>query len=331
MTEKDLLEAFDGKQDKDKEKKKKKISRHAVFVFLSIAEAVVVLILAASLISAVRKNRDYELYIAAMATDVDEYEAKEDDSSEHKEIPLCTYDLSRLTKRGGFMYYEGDDAASKVGIDVSYFQGDIDWEKVKESGVDFAMIRIGYRGYESGAIKLDKKFDEYMTGAAEAGIDTGVYFFSQAVSESEAASEAEFVISHLRGYDVTYPVVFDWEIIGEESARTNDIPVRILTDCTVRFCSDIASAGYTPMIYTNTRQALVHIDMSELTEYDIWLAEYDDKPSYPYDFKIWQYASDAIIPGIENEVDVNISFVDYSHSDDENDNEENTSQADKSE
>lgn len=323
MTEKDLLEAFDGKQDKDKEKK---ISLQAVFVFLSIAEAVAVLILAASLISAVRKNRDYELYIAAMATDVNEYEEKEDDFSGHKEIPLCPYDLSRLTKRGGFMHYEGEDTASKVGIDVSYFQGDIDWEKVKESGVDFAMIRIGYRGYESGAIKLDKKFDEYMTGAAKAGIDTGVYFFSQAVSESEAASEAEFVISHLKGYDVTYPVVFDWEIIGEESARTNDIPVRILTDCTVRFCSDIASAGYKPMIYTNTRQALVHIDMSELTEYDIWLAEYDDKPSYPYDFKIWQYASDAIVPGIENEVDVNISFVDYSHGD-----EENTSQAETSE
>ncbi|MBQ8979502.1 MAG: glycoside hydrolase, partial [Oscillospiraceae bacterium] len=129
-----------------------------------------------------------------------------------EKMPLSEVDPDGLEKRDGrLVYAPGGEVASLCGIDLSHHNGDIDWDKVKADGIDFAFLRVGYRGYESGELNLDKRFHEYAQGASEAGIDIGVYFFSQAVTEEEALEETELLLSEIEGYDIKYPVVLDWE------------------------------------------------------------------------------------------------------------------------
>jgi GH25 family lysozyme M1 (1,4-beta-N-acetylmuramidase) len=231
-------------------------------------------------------------------------------------VPKANYDYSNLKLEDGRYVYYGEDGevASKTGIDVSYHQSKIDWKAVAEDGIDFVIIRVGYRGYESGLLNLDQRFNIYVNGAANAGLDVGVYFFSQALTTAEAIEEAEFVLNCLSHYEITYPVVFDWEVIGNDEARTNAFDPETLTECAAAFCDTIADAGYTPMIYMSHRFALLKYDLSKLTDYDIWYCEYKDgysPPAFVYDFKIWQYADDGAVSGISGGVDMNISFADY--------------------
>ena len=174
------------------------------------------------------------------------------------------------------------------------------------------MIRLGYRGYGSGEAGLDENYAENIQGAREAGIDAGVYFFSQAITVEEAVEEANLVIESLKGLDINYPVVYDWEIIYDDTARTDNVSVDVLTDCCVAFCETIRNAGYTPMIYQNKRTTIFKLDLNRLTDYDFWLAEYGSEPTYYYDFDMWQYTSTGSVPGIDGDVDLNISFKDYS-------------------
>ena len=228
-------------------------------------------------------------------------------------VPAFSKDKDMLKGRNGRMYYiEDENVKSILGVDVSVHQGDIDWEKVRDAGISFAMIRLGYRGYGSGKSELDEKFVENVKGAREAGVNAGVYFFSQAITAREAVEEAELVIKNLKDLDVNYPVVFDWEMISDDSARTDNISVDILTDCCVAFCETIKNAGYTPMIYQNKRTSIFKLDLNRLNDYEFWLAEYNDTPTYYYDFDMWQYTSSGRVPGIKGRVDMNISFKDYS-------------------
>ncbi len=227
-------------------------------------------------------------------------------------VPAFSKDIEQIKTRNGRKYYvENSNITSLLGVDVSVHQGEIDWNKVKESGIDFAMIRLGYRGYGTGEPGLDEMYKENIIGSREAGLDTGVYFFSQAITAEEAVEEANMVIESLDGLDVNYPVVFDWEIITDDSARTDSISVDVLTDCCVAFCETIKNAGYTPMIYQNKRTSIFKLDLNRLNDYDFWLAEYNAEPSYYYDFDMWQYTSSGRVPGIEGNVDLNISFKDY--------------------
>ncbi len=228
-------------------------------------------------------------------------------------VPAFSKNKQQIKTRNGRKYYiENSKITSILGVDVSVHQDKIDWEKVKESGVDFAMIRLGYRGYGSGEAGLDENYAENISGARAAGLDAGVYFFSQAITAEEAVEEANLVIKSLDGLDVNYPVVFDWEIITDDSARTDNVSVDTLTDCCVAFCETIKNAGYTPMIYQNKRTSIFKLDLNRLNDYDFWLAEYNDEPSYYYDFAMWQYTSSGRVPGIKGKVDLNISFKDYS-------------------
>ena len=161
---------------------------------------------------------------------------------------------------------------------MSYYQEDIDWRAVKNSGIDFVMIRLGYRGYETGKLVLDSRFREYVSGATAAGLDVGIYFFSQAITVEEAREEARFVLSNLQGYAVTYPVVFDWEIIGVKPARTDDLHPQLLTAAARAFCDTVAAAGYTPAIYFTKYLGYVSYDIGRLGDYDFWFAEYTDAP-----------------------------------------------------
>lgn len=230
-------------------------------------------------------------------------------------VPKNTYDYSGLVlENGRYEYAENDIPASRTGIDVSYHQGDIDWNRVAADGIDFAIIRVGYRGYESGMLNLDDKFHTYMSGAVGSGLDVGVYFFSQAVTTEEAVEEANFVMEQIRGYNVTFPVVFDWEVMDSENARTGQTMPYTVTECAAAFCDTVSDGGYVPMVYGSRKFALMKLDMSKLAEVDFWFAEYKDghnEPTYPYDFRIWQYASDGRVDGIDCDVDLNICFADY--------------------
>jgi GH25 family lysozyme M1 (1,4-beta-N-acetylmuramidase) len=228
------------------------------------------------------------------------------------DVPVSTLDLSKLTMRNGYAYYmENGEAVSTTGVDVSEFQGDIDWTQVKQAGIDFAFIRIGYRTYGDGIVTYDNAFQRNIEGALAAGLKVGAYFYSQATTADEAVEEADAVIDALAPYDITYPVVYDWELIHHDNARTDDVSVEALADCCVSFCERVKDSGYTPMIYQNTGTAMHKLDLPRVKDYDFWLAEYSDSPSYYYEFRIWQYSNTGRIPGIEGDVDLNICFRPY--------------------
>lgn len=225
-------------------------------------------------------------------------------------IEKNTYDYSRLTKGDKFYEYRNEqgEVISTKGIDVSKFQGEIDWKLVKEDGVDFAILRAGYRGYGSGKIVLDEMFLKNLEGTKEEHMDIGVYFYSQAISKEEAVEEAKVVIDALKGYDVTYPVVLDTELPSGDGARTADLTKEERTEYILAFCETIEEAGYTPMIYSNLNWFILKTDYKALSKYDIWLANYDTLPYFPYDFKMWQYSEKGQVNGISGDVDLNICF-----------------------
>ena len=229
------------------------------------------------------------------------------------DVPRHDYDWTCLQDKDGYKNYIVDnEVVSYRGIDVSSFQGDIDWEDVKADGVDFAMIRVGYRGYGTGKMMLDEYFHANMRGAIDAGIDVGVYFFSQAITEEEAIEEAEFVLREIKGYDITYPIAYDMETIPHDTARTDTLTGRQITDHTIAFCDTIKAAGYKTTVYANRRFLVLKLDLSRLTAYDTWYAAYVSYPDYPYDFQMWQFTDTGSVDGIEGDVDINICFVDYS-------------------
>lgn len=223
-----------------------------------------------------------------------------------------TYQDSGFTADSTFKYYSEDGkAASLCGVDVSTFQGDIDWKKVKVAGVDFAMIRIGGRGYTGGEIYFDDKFDQNVKNAQQAGVKVGAYFFSQAISVAEAKEEAEFVIDKIKNYNLEYPVAFDWEVIGTAEARTDVMTPQELTDCAKAFCNLIEESGNTPMIYVSKRLGYYKYDLSQLADISLWYVEYDYTPSFYYHFDMWQYSESGTVDGIQGEVDLNIGFKEF--------------------
>ena len=227
-------------------------------------------------------------------------------------VPKHPYDWTCLQSLYGRKnYIISGQRVSKQGIDVSSFQGVIDWQRVRDDGIEFVIIRLGYRGYGTGRIMLDDYFEANIQGALDAGLDVGVYFFSQAVSEEEAVEEAQFVLEHIRNYRLTYPIIYDAEEIPSDTARTDGLTVHQLTDNAIAFCEYVEAAGYSSMIYSNKRWLLTKLDLERLTDYDVWFAGYINIPEYPYDFKMWQYTESGKVDGIEGNVDMNISFMDY--------------------
>ncbi len=211
------------------------------------------------------------------------------------------------TQADGSITYSGQAA---YGIDVSAHQGEIDWAAVAESGVEFAMLRIGNRGYTSGEISQDERFEENFQAARENGIQLGVYFFSQAVSEQEAREEAEQVLAWLDGQSLECPVAYDWEHITTETARTDEVDGETVTDCAIAFCQIIEEAGYTPYVYCNGMLGYLSYDLERLQGYGLWYAEYADYPSFAYALEMWQYTDEGTVDGISGPVDRNIWLLD---------------------
>ena len=198
--------------------------------------------------------------------------------------------------------YSADDAV--LGIDVSEHQKNVDWEQVKASGVDFVMIRIGYRGYTEGRLYMDSYFAQHYRGARDAGLDVGVYFFSQAVTPAEARAEARFLLALLNWRKLDMGIAYDWEFVSGD-ARTGNMDGRTMTDCAIAFCDTVASAGHKPIVYFNQYQAENYYALDELSGYDFWLAQYADELEFPHQVDMWQYTDEGIVPGIDVPVDIN--------------------------
>lgn len=207
---------------------------------------------------------------------------------------------------GKKQYIDKDGVEALMGIDVSTYQGDIDWEQVKQDNIDFALIRLGNRGYRSGEISLDKNYSNNIEKASQAGIDIGVYFFTQATSIKEAEEEAEFILDNIKDYDIELPIVFDMERV--ENGRMSELPIKEKTIVALAFCEKIEEAGYVPMIYGSSSYLQNSVLLAELMKYDIWIADYAEEPSFPYEFQMWQYTDEGKVKGIKSNVDLNLYF-----------------------
>ena len=218
----------------------------------------------------------------------------------------------QVLENGELQYVENGEVVSHKGIDVSRYQGTIDWKKVADSGVEFAFVRVGVRGYGTeGKFTLDEKYKTNIEGASKAGIKVGVYFFSQAITEEEAKEEADLVLDAIAGLNVTYPIVYDVEKTGAKEGRMNQLTVEERTRMAHVFIDRIKEAGYTPMIYANMEMWSILINMSEFEDVDKWYAYYSPVVYFPYEYAIWQYSDTGTVPGITGDVDLNISFKEW--------------------
>lgn len=204
------------------------------------------------------------------------------------------------------MFYNDENFSVRQGIDISRHDKKVNWQKVKKNGFDFVILRAAWRGYESGILHEDENFRKNIQGAISAGFDVGVYVFSQAINEKEAAEEADFVLDLIKDYKITLPVVFDPENIGWEEARTDNVSGEQFTKNAIVFCNKIKEAGYEPMLYANLTWQMQRFDLSQLSEYKMWYAEYSDFPKTPYHFDFWQHFSPKRVPGVQKKCDVDI-------------------------
>ncbi len=224
-------------------------------------------------------------------------------------MPLNPYDKESFQQdEKGRISYTYNGQTARTGIDVSTHQKDIDWQAVAADGIEFAILRLGHRGYTQGGLFLDETFEQNLQGALEAGLEVGVYFFSQAITPDEAEEEAEYILDILDGQALTFPVAFDWESIPNDEARTDGLDGETLTRCAAAFCRRIEEAGYRPAVYFNRTQGYLRYDLRELTDYDLWLAEYDAVPDFYYHFDLWQYSHTGRVDGIQGDVDLDLAF-----------------------
>ncbi len=229
----------------------------------------------------------------------------------NRSLKLNDYDVANLNKleTGEFQYLTDGQVTSHKGIDVSSYQEKIDWNLVAQDGVEFAIIRVGLRGWGSeGTLKEDTQFKANIEGAIAAGVKVGVYFFSQATTEAEVDEEVQFVLDRIAPYKIDCPVVMDVEKVSDSRARMNKLTPEVRTALALRFCQAIENAGYQPMLYHNTEMGALMLDIAAFEEYDKWYASYSDKMFYPYAYKIWQYSDKGRVKGISTDVDMNICF-----------------------
>ena len=221
------------------------------------------------------------------------------------------YDWTKLDRSNGrFQYIVDDQVKSRLGIDVSESQHVIDWASVASDGIDFAMIRLGYRGSTEGGLYLDEQYWTNLDGARDAGLDCGVYFFSQAVNVEEAEEEADYVLERLNGAPLECPIGFDSEAlaVGLESSRTEDLTNDEMAAIAEAFCNRVGEAGYRSIVYGNAFD-LSRYSRTTLEQTPIWWAEYDTPvPSASIDFELWQYSHTGTVAGIETSVDMNIDL-----------------------
>lgn len=222
-------------------------------------------------------------------------------------VPVNPYTAEDFAVKDGYLTCLSGE--SKLGVDVSHFQGTINWKKAAKAGISFAFIRIGGRGYgEEGRLYADTKAKKNYTGAKKAGLQVGVYFFSQATTPEEAREEAAYALDLIKDWELDLPVVFDWEKVGEDG-RTVGITTKELIPITKAFCEEITRAGYEAMIYFNPNQSQNIAYLKALQEYRFWLALYSEEMSFPYKVDFWQYTNKGKVPGFSKNVDLNLMLT----------------------
>lgn len=213
-----------------------------------------------------------------------------------------------ITDPNGNLTYTGREYKASRGVDVSSYQGDIDWQQVYDSGVRFAVVRAGGMYYGSGELYTDDNFIKNIEGARAAGLRVGAYFFSQAITEAEAKAEASFVLELLGGRKLDLPVFFDWERIAGDDARTDGLDNETLTDCAVAFCETVKAAGYEPGVYIYNDTGYYGYDLTRLRDYKSWCAGIGSYPYFYYYHDMWQYSFTGRVPGIDADCDLNMLF-----------------------
>lgn len=218
-----------------------------------------------------------------------------------------------LDDTGIITQIEGEKIKSKKGIDVSEYQGRIDWEKVKAAGVDFTIIRAGYRGYVTGKLVEDSEYIRNVKGALDNDIEVGLYYFTQAVTKEEIEEEVDTMLEPIEEEEIkiTGPIVIDIEKVDSSKSRGNALAQEERTELVMHFCEYVRSKGYEPMIYGNTYSLFEMLDIDTIHDEKIWFAFYDTYLYYPYRLEIWQYSAKQKIDGIDGEVDIDIMFNCY--------------------
>ena len=290
------------KQTKKKSRKKRQSSKNSGTRILLLALIVLLAVFLLLFRAAFRLGDSHR------QEDVPAPETSETAPSPSEYLPASSLVPEGFGWENGYKTYAYGGQTAYLGIDVSAFQGWIDWQQVADSGVDFAIIRAGYRGYGDGSTHQDEYLTYNIESAQAAGLDVGVYFFSQALDEIEARAEAYAVLAMVRDYDLQLPVYFDWEPIADDSARTSTISSSELTAGAKAFCQIIEQEGYEAGVYFNLSMATHYYHLNELSDYDFWLAEYQETPSYPFAIDAWQYSSEGSVPGIDTQVDMNLMF-----------------------
>ena len=225
-------------------------------------------------------------------------------------VPANELTEDMFSSSSGSIRYIGSDYDVLRGVDVSEHQLDIDWKQVAASGVDYAYIRVGWRGYTEGGLFEDAYFERNIQGALDVGLHVGVYMFSQAVTVQEAIEEADFVLVRIGKYNVTLPVVFDWEKIEAAEARSHGLTMDLRTDCARAFCETVKSAGYVPCVYFNRNLGYYGYDLTRLTDYEFWFSLPESGfPNFYYACDMWQYSFTETVPGIAEPTDMNLWFI----------------------
>lgn len=230
-------------------------------------------------------------------------------------LPKNNYDYTKMEEKAGLKrYMENGKEISYVGADISKQTGNVNFVSMKAAGVDYVMIRIGGRGYSSGQITLDENFKENIEGAIAEGIDIGIYFYSQAITQDEAIEEVNFVVQNLEPYraHVKYPIAFDMEFVANDEARIDGLSREDRTNITVSFLEGVKAAGYVPMLYGDKEWLLKEVDLAKLQDYDVWLTQEADIPDYPYQYAMWQYSTKGVLNGVKGDANLNICFIGYS-------------------
>ncbi len=225
------------------------------------------------------------------------------------------YDYTNLIEQNGFMkYFEDGREISYLGVDISKDNDYVDFVKLYKAGIDYCMVKVGQRGYQTGDITEDDYYKDNIKRAFDAGMDVGVIFTSFAVTEEEAVEEANWLMDKLGGYVISYPVVLSLESVSNDSSRTDEMSKADRTKIARAFLSRIKECGYKPMLLANKEWLLKRYDLSKLiSEYDFWISEPEaDYPDYPYKYSMWRYTESGSVDGIKGKCNLDISFVDYS-------------------
>jgi len=220
-----------------------------------------------------------------------------------------TWDNLQWDSNGRPAYVVDGEVQSIIGVDVSDHCKEIDWTAVAADGIEFAYIRLGWRGYSEGGLHLDEQYQANIKGAKAAGLMVGVYFFSQATTKYEASEEAQFVLENLGVEELDLPIVFDHETVSAEDGRANNLDTATITGITERFCSTLEEAGYQTIVYGNIKD-MGRLDKSATENRAVWLAQYEaEHPAAQFDFSMWQYSESDHVNGISTAADMNIWFT----------------------